>query len=448
MPSSPATRSSGNGHPGRARRSRAIGIAIAAAVVLKAFLLFVAIPHLQDTSPTTYQAERFPDWYDLIAMNLVEGHGYRFFPETTETMLRTPGWVLVLAGIFSVFGYSLMATKAFNLLFSLLTACLIYVLGKRLTGSARLGLLAAAVTFLHPAILIADSRGGVESFFTLAIALFMLLAYRALQTQALGDYLLAGVALGAVLLIKSTPALFAPLLFLYLVGLRPTSARLRGAALRVGVVVLAAGAVLSPWVARNYLLSGEFVPTMSVGGMAAFTGQYIASHRKTGREQHLLDVEAAAEMGSIARSSGLKFKEGYYPQFYSVADELKFYGHLGDIVKARYREQPSLLLQVVADNARGFWVQGRTAKATALNMALVLPLLALALWGAIAAWRQSLQVGPIVLFIAAFYAAHVAILGQARYHVPLIPLLVILACVPLRPFIGDLSGEQSAAQPA
>jgi 4-amino-4-deoxy-L-arabinose transferase-like glycosyltransferase len=418
-----------------------LALAIVAAVAAKAFLLFVALPYLHDASPTTYQAERFPDWYDLIAMNLAEGHGYRFFPDTTETMLRTPGWVVVLAGIFSVFGYSLTATKVFNLFFSIGTAFLVFSLGKRITQSKRLGLLAAAIAFLHPAILVADSRGGVESFFTLSLAVFVFLTYRALETEAVKDYLIAGVALGVVLLIKSTPALFPPFLFLYLIGLRPDLARVRHAAIRTGALVLAAGVVLSPWTIRNYVLSGEFVPTMSVGGMAAYSGFYIATHRYTGREQYVLDVEAAAEVGSIAQGMNLKFKPGYYPQFYTVGDEVKFYRHLGDIVKGQYAEQPSLLLHVMADNARGFWVQGRTAKATALNMALVLPFLALTIWGAIAAWRRSLMVGPIVLFIATFFAAHLAILGQARYHVPLIPLLALLASITLRPMIGDVPGR-------
>ena len=413
------------------------GIAVAA-VTAKAFLLFVAVPSLSETSPSTYQIERFPDWYDLIAMNLVEGNGYRFFPETTETMLRTPGWVLVLAGIFSVFGHSLAATKAFNLVLSFATACLVFVLGKRVTKSSRLGSIAAAIAFLHPAILVADSRGGVESFFALSIVVFMLLIYRALETETTSDYLIAGIAFGGVLLIRSTPALFPPFLFLYLIALKPSFVRVRHAAIRVGALVLASGAMLSPWIVRNYALSGDFIPTMSVGGMAAYQGLYIAAHRHTGREQYVLDKEAAAEMGSIAQQMRLKFKPGFFPQFYTISDEVKFYSHLGDLVKMRYVEEPSLLFDVIGFNSRGFWVQGRTAKATTLNMILVLPFLALAIWGAYAGWRKSLMVGPILLFVGTFFAAHVLILGQARYHVPLIPLLAVLACIPLRSVIRDV----------
>jgi 4-amino-4-deoxy-L-arabinose transferase-like glycosyltransferase len=356
-------------------------------------------------------------------------------------MLRTPGWVIVLAGIFSVFGHSLTATKVFNLIFSFVTAGLAFVLGKRVTKSNRLGLIAAAITFLHPAVLVADSRGGAESLLILSLVIFMFLIYRALETELIRDYLIVGIALGVVLLIKSTAALFPPFLFLYLIGLRPSFARVRHAAVRVGVLVLVSAAVLSPWIIRNYALSGDFVPTMSVAGKAAFEGLYVATHLHTGREDYLLVEDAGDEENLIARQMGLRFKPGYYPQFYTISDEVKFYSHLGDIVKRRYMEQPSLLLDVIGFNSRGFWVQGRTAKATTLNMILVLPFLALAIWGMYVGWRQHLMVGPILLFVGTFFAAHVAILGQARYHMPLIPLIAILACIPMRPVIGDVPGR-------
>ena len=156
--------------------SRTLLIACVIAISLKAILLFAALPSFQNASPTTYQAERFPDWYDFLARNLVEGNGYRFFPETTRTMLRTPGWPLVLAGIFSVFGYGITAVKIFNFLCSIGTACLTFMVGERISRNRMLALLAALVAFLHPAMVVADSRGGVESVF-----IFLLMAFVALS---------------------------------------------------------------------------------------------------------------------------------------------------------------------------------------------------------------------------------------------------------------------------
>jgi len=421
--------------PGWRKNAVLVGSAM---VALKAILLFVAIPYLHEVFPLAYRAESFADWYDRIAMNLVEGNGYRVYPDTSETMLRMPGWVLVLAGIFSIFGPSLTATKAFNLLFSVASAGLAYVLGRRITNSHRLGLLVAAITLLHPAMLLADSRGGLESLLVLSIMAFMLLLYRALEAGGTRRFLLAGVALGVVLLVKPSVGLFPAFLFFYMLGRKLSFARLRHATLSVGALVLVAGAVLSPWIVRNYAISGQFVPTMTMGGLAAFQGLYVATHLSKGREHHVLLNEAAAQQEAIAKEMGIKFKRGFYPQFYDVSEEIRYYDHLGDIVKKRYMEQPALLLDVIGFNAIAFWIQGRTEKATILNTILVLPLLALALWGAYTGWRQSLMVGPILLFIVAFVAAHLPIIGAARYQVPLIPLLAILACIPLRAVIGDV----------
>jgi hypothetical protein len=136
-------------------------------------------------------------------------------------------------------------------------------------------------------------------------------------------------------------------------------------------------------------------------------------------------------MAGLATNMGLKFRPGYYPQFYSVDDETTFYLRLGEIVRQEYREHPTTFLRVLADNAVGFWVRGRTLKATFLNSVLVLPFLGLAIYGACVGFRRRLQVLPIVLFVGAFYAAHVVILGQARYHLPLIPMMAILVSLAL-----------------
>lgn len=53
------------------------------ALTIKAVLLFVLLPYLLAISPQDYAAERFPDNYDFIAWNLVQGNGYRMYPDTT-----------------------------------------------------------------------------------------------------------------------------------------------------------------------------------------------------------------------------------------------------------------------------------------------------------------------------------------------------------------------------
>jgi len=405
------------------------------AILIKVLLLFVALPAFQGLSPGSYEADKFPDWYDLLAMNIANGNGYRFFPDTTETMLRTPAWPLILAGIFNIFGPSLLAVKVLNMLLSVGTGWLTYLLGRQISGSELLGVIAALIAFLHPAILIADSRGGVESLTMFFMVVFMVLVYRAFTDDSLRKYASAGVVLGILLLIKSTAVMFAPCIFLYKFLKQPDLPGAGKAMLVTGVLTIAATVVLSPWIVRNYLLSGEFVPTMSVGGMSSYSGYYIANNRYSGRDQHVLDLEASNEMGKVAQQMGLPHRPGYYTQFYTIADEVKFYGRLGEIVRQKYREEPGIFVKVLWENASGFWVRGRSTKATQLNMVVVLPFLALTIAGMVIGMRYSRPVLPLALMIVAYYAVHIPILGQARYHVPLIPVMAVLLVLVLLPWI-------------
>ena len=340
----------------------------------------------------------------------------------------------MLAGIFKVFGVSILPVQILNMLLSIGTGWLTYLLGKKISGSELLGVIAALIAFFHPAILIADSRGGVESFSMFFVVAFMVLAYRAFDGDSMRKYGEAGLVLGVLLLIKSTAVMFAPCVFLYKLLKQPNLAGARRATLVTGVLTVAATIVLSPWIARNYMLSGEFVPTMSVGGMSSYSGYYIANNRHTGREQHVLDLEASNEMGKVADQMGLPHRPGYYTQFYTIADEVKFYGRLGEIVRQRYREEPGAFRTALFENATGFWIRGRTAKATRLNMVLVLPFLALTIAGVFIGWRYARPVLPLALMIGAYYAVHIPILGQARYHVPLIPVMAVLLVLVLLPW--------------
>ena len=407
------------------------------AIVVKVLVLFVLLPWLQAASPGNYEADKFQDWYDLLARNIAEGNGYRFFPDTTATMLRTPAWPLVLAGLFSLFGYGIASVKVFNLLCSIGTAALTFALCERICNRRPLALLAALIAFFHPAIVIADSRGGVESFFMLFLMLFAWLAYRALNDGRYSSYALAGVAMGVLLLTKSTAVLFAPCIFLYLVVRDWSVAGVRRAVLNMATLTVVASLMLAPWIVRNYMLSGEFVPTMSVGGMSAYSGYYMSSHRDSGREQYQLDIEASNEMGEVADAMGLPHRPGYYTQLYTPADELLFYRQLGKIVRDKYRNEPGLFRRALVDNAVGFWVRGRTLKATTMNALLVLPFLALTIVGAWMGSRRRLPVMPIVLMIGAFYLVHIPILGQARYHVPLIPIMAVLLVLVLLPWVRN-----------
>ena len=63
-------------------------------------------------------------------------------------------------------------------------------------------------------------------------------------------------------------------------------------------------AVMSPWIVRNYLLTGRFVPTTSVQGVAAHAGQFICKRLTFGNDFAQLNTEAAAERTKLAADLG------------------------------------------------------------------------------------------------------------------------------------------------
>jgi len=400
-------------------------------VVVNAIILFVLIPEVSSRISRFYSGNRYADGYDELAANLAEGNGYRFYPDTAETLMREPGYPIFLAGIFVVFGKNFAIVKLANMILALAVAYLMTRIARKLSGSQLLILGSPLLFLFHPGTLIAESRGGIEILFALMLVLFILTVYRALESKRWWDYLLSGCVLGLAVLVRSTPILFPFVLLGYLLLFE------RGQNQKVTVfrnfVVMAIGMfiVLSPWIIRNYSLTRKFVPTASVLGVSAHTGLYLSTHQAIGNLR--LDTEAASERSKLAHELGYQFRDGYYQYFYSSADEVEFSNYLFNRVVHEYKSSPLLFVKTVGVNFLKFWCGGKTWQSVATNAIVQLPLLALAIMGIVHCLRNERvkEVAPLVLLIIYIVAVSVPILAQARYSEPLIPFLSILACIPL-----------------
>lgn len=398
-------------------------------LVLTALALFVVLPVVEKTTSSHYGLG-FSDDYDLIANSLATGHGYRLAPELGETMIREPGYPLLLAGVFKLFGYGLEGARFANLLLAGGAALLLWQLALRVTRDPVASLVAVALFLLHPGTLLAEARGGVEIFFMFAALAFMLLLFRAIDADRGLHYFAAGLALGALVLVRSTPLLFPLLLVPYLVWAAPHGARHRRRA-QCAVLLAGMGLAMSPWVARNYAVSGQFVPTGTVVGVAAQEGQYTCERISLGRNHQALQREAAERRNGMAADLGLRFKRDFYQYFYTPADEIAFNRALLQRSIERYREDPALLARCVGQNFFHFWILGKNGLATALNVLLQLPLLALGVAGTLLLWRRRAAATwlPIALFVAYVVAVHLPLMAHARHAIQLLPFVAIFAGV-------------------
>jgi len=260
---------------------------------------------------------------------------------------------------------------------------------------------------------------------------FIWTVYRAVKNNRWWDYLLSGGVLGLAVLVRSTPILFPFVLLGYFLLFERAEIQKVAIFRNFILMTVAMFIVLSPWIIRNYYLTGKFVPTASVLGVSAHTGLYLSTHQAIGNV--VLDTEAAAERSKLAHELGYHFKDGYYQYFYSSGDEVRFSQYLFNRVVHEYESSPQLFIKTVGLNFLKFWCGGKTWKVVAMNAIVQLPFLTLAIMGILSCLRNGLskELAPLVLLIIYIVAVSMPILAQARYSEPLNPFLSILACVPL-----------------
>ena len=402
-------------------------------MAVHAVILFGVIPRVSKQLTATYNQDRFIDGYDQLAANLAQGHGYRFFPDTAPTMMREPGYPLLLAGILLTFGSSFAAVKILNMILALAVAWVMTRIARRFSSNRWLAILPPLLFLFHPGTLIAESRGGVEMLFALLIVLFVLTIYQALEGNRWWQYAIAGAVLGITVLVRSTPMIFPVFLLGYLLLVEGRRIPRLVACRNVALMIVAMFAVVSPWIIRNFSLTGKFVPTASVLGISVHAGEYICAHRSDGPPWFMLDHAAAMERGQLATQLGYPFKNGYYQVFYHSEDELKFSKFLTQRVLGEYEQSPLLCVKCVTYNLFNFWFAGKTGKSTLMNVVVQLPYMILAVAGGVLCVKtgRAKVLGPMALFVLYVYAVYVPILAQARYSVPLIPFLSILGALPL-----------------
>jgi len=425
-------------------RDRPEALALIVGIAAHALVLFAVLPAISTLLSTSYGIG-FADDYDKIALNLVNGNGYRFSPETAQTLMREPGYPFLLAAIFSLFGYSLVAARLLNLLLVTGTAWMLIIVVRAFTKDRLVGMAAMVLLFVHPGMVIDEARGAFEPLYAFCLVLFVWLIVRARASQRRLDYFWAGIVLGLGTLVRSSLIAF-PMFALVWLLLRPEPGR-RRRIIVIELLVLSLGMslVTLPWMVRNYLVVHTVVPTATISGIAVHVGEYVCQNRDTGRTLQELDHGARDERAAIARAAGYKFEDNYFPFFFSAKDEVDFSRRLLQRAIGYYVANPLAFLQCASLNLVDFWIAGKNAVATSLNALLQIPYLLLAILGAISISKRAdgyAYVAPILLVVVYTVALHAVTFAQARYSIPLVPLLAVLGAHPLARFWRSIRGQR------
>ncbi len=414
------------------------GITLSARVVLASVLLMGVLVRLALAAVLGDVAEPVSGAYDQVsydtlAQRVVEGYGFSFPTDSypfAKANQPTAHWsflyTLYLASVYFVFGHHPLVARLIQALLSAAVLWLTYRLGRRLFGEW-VGVAAAALSAGYAYFIFFNAALMTQTFYIICVlaALEVALAITQVGTRtspptgeespvplrknAMAQWILLGIALGAGILLRQTLLLFTPVLFgwiLWQSGWRPRGAgdgegrrRRRNAAMGVIISGAIIAAFVLPFTVRNYLAFHDFLLLNSNGGF----WMYSSNHPDQGSEFN----------GNYVAPIPEELKGLSEP----AMDRALYSRALGFIVADPQR----FLLLSLSRTQDYFWLLPSEDSSTISNVsrlfsfALYLPFMLLGLWLSRGRWRACL---PLYLYVAFDTALCLMSWSAPRYRLP------------------------------
>jgi 4-amino-4-deoxy-L-arabinose transferase-like glycosyltransferase len=411
------------------------------ALVLRVLWLGLVTPEPDDG--------RYDDtvWYAYSGRFLLDGRGYVNPWQGTPTAKWPVGYTLLLAGVYWFPGDDFIAAKVLNAVVGSLTVVGVYLIAQRIVNR-RAGLVAAALMALLPSHIFFSTLIMTEVVFTglvVAVLWFVMAGtlggeyrYRWLRLLALG------VLIGAAAMVRGEGAL---LLLLPLAGWALAFRSWRKVGLYLVPTVAGMALLFVPWTVRNAIELGEpVVGTTGVGGVL------IQGHHKDadGRPKLFLLSNFQSQFADVplpeqeVRINNEGVREAIDYAVHHIRHELRliprrffyFYeedrGAIDWVQSPKSEDHDGLMprwhgeghreLTAVWDRAWGSLADGYYYGILALAV-LGLPL-----------WFSRRRVDHLLLLVLIGYYTvlwSVVFVGESRYHMPVLPVLVIWAAASL-----------------
>jgi 4-amino-4-deoxy-L-arabinose transferase-like glycosyltransferase len=382
------------------------------ALLIRLFFSFVIFPLLE--GPLILGTD--PDRFGQLAMNWVDGKGYTFGGELEETTFRGPGYPLVIAGVYFIFGNIFPYMIFVQCLLGSLVCVVTYQIGRRVFNTY-VGYIASILTALHPLLIWYSTRLRYEYLTTLLLVFGTFFWLRFIETKSLKDIILTGIFFGCFALTNQV-IIFSP--FLLIPGLllrKPPRAKYL---MRSTLLLLTMVAVISPWTFRNYMLSGRIIPVHS-GGIYDFVKGFF---------EYEFHDEAPLQLSKIEHIAITHVSEllGIDPsQFNNTAEgvDQALYPYAISIIKNKPLELAKKILWMFPK----FWYFSETTLRGWFLLIVEVPLLLLALIGTVHMLQTKRDGIPIMLIVLYFNSIYPVFHVEARYSTQVLPFVTILAAV-------------------
>ncbi len=413
-------------------RKRSLLLFFLLALVLRLSVVLFAI-HLPIGLDDVFQ-------YDMLARSIASGNGYRWYaqedlalirqyveievppecdPRGIPTSFRPPLYPAFLALIYAVVGtgpYRFLAARLAQALVGALLVPLTVLLGRHMGLSERPIRLAAVVIAIYPLLVLYPLALATENLYIPLLTLSLTMVLKAGARGRVREYAVAGLFLGLTALTRSVITLFVPLAALW--GWLNHVPRRKGL-VNSAAMVLAFLAATLPWSVRNTFLHGEFHFVESALGYQLYIG-YHPQGTGTFSADFALDLVPIMDDGERHRKgleafwSFVRADPARVP--YLMVRKL---GYFWGLDKRAFQ-------YFYSNGYLGRW-PGVLVAGALVGLCGPFVLIAPAGLAGLALSRPRREMVLTFWLIAYSTGIHMLILAEDRFHVPLVPLLVILA---------------------
>lgn len=432
-------RLSGSSPLARVAQSRA-GAFLAWVLAALAFRTLVAIGGAAalERAEAAGFAEDGTAYYLPLARSLSEGRGF-LNSQGAPTAFHMPGYPLLLAAARWVTPSWPAAILSVQVLCGSLIVGLVFLLSASLF-SRRAGHASAAIALLWPDLVIYSFLNLSDTPFLCAALACAWIHSRQLRNGTAWLALLLGVGCGVGTLVRESMISFAGAWMIGMLvlpkGLPPIR---RG--LNLLLVIAATALILLPWWIRNTAVFGEFIPLTTKGARNIYVGTLVRTFNFSDARSETValdDAERRREEEVDARVNQATTARDKDRLLLAAAFE-------------NVRREPLTQLRHLGRKTWFLWQPNIGPRhADRIGMAPVLWLLAVAHWalvilGCAALWilrREPRTVFTLIVPFVLVLLFHVVVgIGEPRYHLPLLPFLIVA----LPPALFRILGREASA---
>jgi 4-amino-4-deoxy-L-arabinose transferase-like glycosyltransferase len=383
------------------------------ALALKAALVvFVVALIIRAAVIVAYPAPPFKDdmiTYEGIAKNIVHGK-WNFGWDDEPSAHREPIYPLFVAGVYKVFGESRSAVHWAQAVVGAGTCALACLMAWYLVRARLAPLLCGLMAAVYPPFLLNVQTVLSETLATFVLLIAMLFMVAGWKRERWALVMWGAFFLGLATLTRSASLTYIPVAALGIFIMKPGALRVRlGRAAAFCAIFLA---VLSPWMIRNYVVFGRFIPVGVNGGIVLFYGNYDGP-KPDPEIEALVEGKDEVERDRFLMHRGIQL----------IRDDPAHF------VLGCFKKIPRYWLNVGFDTP-----PSRASIVFAFGNGF---LLAVALWGIFSSGLVDHgAAAPVYALILCFTLLHMILIAMGRYSVPLMPYVLAFTSAGLLDLAG------------